>query len=79
MTKVVVLTFVAVTFGVALTLLPMLLSKEDVVMKTFGEMESTRNSAESLEPPAIITITSIIVPGLIAGFLAFILTKRLTR
>jgi len=57
----------------------MLLSKEDVVMKTFGEMESTRNSAESLEPPAIITITSIIVPGLIAGFLAFILTKRLTR
>lgn len=77
--KVAVLALLAVTLGVVLTLLPMLVSKGDIFMKTLGEAEPMRGPAESPEPPVIITVTSIIVPGLIAGFLAFILTKRLGR
>ncbi len=77
--KVMVLALLAVTLGVMLTLLPIIIQKYDVVIKTFSEVESTRAHSEGLEQPAIITATSLIVPGLIAGFLAFILTKRLGR
>ncbi|MCS7136133.1 MAG: hypothetical protein RMJ14_00840 [Nitrososphaerota archaeon] len=74
-TKIIVLTLLAATLGVILTLSPTLfVSKSDVVMKTL-----TFNDTERLEPPAIITATFVIVPGLIAGFLAFILTKKLGR
>lgn len=77
LTKVVASTFLAVTLGIMLILLPVFVSKHDVAIKTFGEVEPMRGPMENSELPAIITITSMIVPGLIAGFLAFILTKRL--
>jgi len=79
-TKIVTLAFLAVALGVMLTLLPLIVPKNDVVVKSFGEAEPTRGSVEHPGPSVIIiTATSIIVPGLIAGFLAFILTKRFSR
>ncbi len=78
-TKIVTLAFLAVALGVMLTLLPLIVPKNDMAVKSFGEAEPTRGSVEHPGPSVIITATSIIVPGLIAGFLAFILTKRFSH
>ncbi|MEM3065749.1 MAG: hypothetical protein QXI81_00225 [Nitrososphaerota archaeon] len=78
-TKVAALIFLAVALGVMLMLLPTFIPTGDAGVKALDKAEPLRGPLERPEPPAVLTATSIIVPGLIAGLLAFILAKKLSR